>query len=136
MAPSTSNLASPRVLPPLCDRQRDQLIAAAVERLARPRQHAPRAAKVISRSAGPPRSGRGATAAAKSTPRRAGLGERLLGGGVVQRGQGGLAGDEGVGDVAAQGDHRSPGKTLAAWGQLYIPVPGLKNEQLTWRAPG
>ena len=108
IAPSTSNLASLRVLPPFATAR-----SSSSSRWAWSASHialssAPRSAKVSARSAGPAlRRARSSSAAARSTPPRARARQRLLGGGVHERVERARALDPAAADVAAQGEHRT-----------------------------
>src|SRR6266436_3254546 len=68
MAPSTSNLASLRVLPPFCIARAISSSRAACRALLQAFKSSPRCENVSSRRAGPPRSRLNSTAAAKSMP--------------------------------------------------------------------
>src|SRR6266446_4038131 len=68
MAPSTSNLASPRVLPPFCMARAISSSRAACRALLQAFKSSPRCANVSSRRAGPPCSRLSSSAAPKSMP--------------------------------------------------------------------
>src|SRR6267378_6547673 len=68
MAPSTSNLASPRVLPPFCMARPISSSRAACRALLQAFKSSPRCANVSSRRAGPPCVRLNSTAAPKSIP--------------------------------------------------------------------
>src|SRR5712664_3882780 len=68
MAPSTSNLASPRVLPPFCRGRAISPAPAACRALLQAFKSSPRCANVSSRRAGPPCSRLSSSAAPKSMP--------------------------------------------------------------------